>query len=228
MDKLHTDHPTMGSRMLCDSLRLRGYEVNRKRIQRLMRLMGIEAIYPAKSLSKRALGHTVYPYLLRGTTPSHFGHIWSTDITYVPLYKGFLYLTAIIDWYTRLVLSWEISNTLANDFCIEALVAAIKKYGNPNIFNTDQGSQFTAESFTSELNSRGIAISMDGKGRATDNAITERLWRTVKYEDIYIHNYGNGNQLHDGLNKYFRFYNRKRPHSSLDGLTPYEVYQSCA
>lgn len=228
LDKLHVDHPFAGSRMLSDMLCLRGHEVNRKRIQRLMHLMGIEAIYPKKNLSKPHPGHRIFPYLLRGVEIIRPNHVWSIDITYLPVHGGFLYLVAVIDWFSRCVLAWELSSTLANDFCRSALTRALKKYGYPQIFNSDQGSQFTAEDFLVILLDRNIAVSMDGRGRALDNVFIERLWRTVKYEELFIRDYGDGGEAFVNLTRYFKFYNCKRPHSALDGSTPFEVYKNAA
>ena len=199
------------------------YEINRKRIQRLMRIMGIEAIYPKPNTSLRNLEHKIYPYLLRDLDIVRPNQVWSTDITYIPMEKGFMYLVAVIDWYSRYVLSWEISNTMDVDFCISALKKALKK-GTPEIFNTDQGSQFTSLVYTKILLERSIKISMDGRGRALDNIFIERLWRSLKYEDIYLKNYLNGFELQRGMEKYFRFFNNKRPHQSLGYKVPTAFY----
>lgn len=225
IDELYTDHPFYGSRQFVRSLRLEGVEVNRKRIQRLMRLMGLEAIYCKPKTTVRCPTHKVYPYLLRNVPIVRPHQVWSIDITYIRMAHGFLYLTAIIDWYSRYVIAWELSNSMANDFCIEALHRALE-HGKPEIFNSDQGSQFTANSFTSQLLDRDIAISMDGKGRAIDNVFIERLWRTVKYEEVYLKDYKTGSQAISNLKAYFQFYNSKRPHSSLDGKTPSTVFHS--
>lgn len=225
MDKLYLKHPHAGSRMLCDMLNLEGYCVNRKRIRRLMELMGIEAIYPKKNLSKAHLGHKIYPYLLRGVEIAYPNHVWSTDITYIPLNSGFLYLVAVIDWYSRFVLAWELSNSLSNDFCILSLKRALRKYGSPDIFNTDQGSQFTSENFVTILLDREIKVSMDGRGRALDNVFVERLWRSVKYEEVFLADYAGGADAHKGLTRYFTFYNYKRPHSNLGKRPPAESFQ---
>ena len=224
MDRLHTKHPFAGSRMLCDLLRQMRYEVNRKRIVRLMRLMRIEAQYPQKSLSKPEPGHRVFPYLLRGLEVMRPNHVWGIDITYIALRCGFLYLVAILDWFSRYVLSWELSNSLANDFCCTALQRALRKHGTPAILNSDQGCQFTAENFVDIILSAGAKMSMDGRGRALDNVFTERLWRTVKYEEVYIRDYDDGSAALEYLSRYFRFYNHGRPHSSLAGATPFAVY----
>lgn len=225
MDELHTKHPFYGSRQLCENLKREKFEVNRKRIQRLMRLMGIEAFYckPRTTISEPS--HKIYPYLLRGVPITKVGQVWSIDITYIRMREGFLYLTAVIDWFSRFVLSWKLSNTMTVDFCKEALSDAFK-YGTPDIFNSDQGSQFTSNEFTSELLKRHIQISMDGRGRAIDNVFIERLWRTVKYEEVYLKDYSSGSDAHTQLKTYFKFYNSKRLHSSLDYRTPTEVFLS--
>jgi len=225
IDRLHLKHPFAGSRMLCDLLFRRGHVANRKRIVRLMRLMGLEAMYPKQNLSKPHPGHRVFPYLLRGVDIVRPNHVWSIDITYIPLSGGFLYLVAIIDWFSRYVLAWELSNSLVNDFCCIALQRAIGRHASPEIFNSDQGAQFTAENFTSILLSKNILVSMDGRGRALDNVFIERLWRTVKYEEVFIRDYGDGGQAFINLNRYFKFYNQERPHSALSGATPCEVYR---
>jgi len=223
MDEQYMRTPFFGSRQMACWLRRSGYNVNRKRIQRLMRLMGIEALYPKKRTTIPAAGHKIYPYLLRGVEVTHVDQVWSTDITYIPLRQGFMYLVAVMDWYSRFVLSWRLSNSLDASFCIEALEEAMEAK-QPEIFNTDQGSQFTSESFTSRLTCRGVAISMDGRGRALDNVFIERLWRSVKYEDIYLKDYAQVDELYDGLRSYFTFYDRERPHQALGGRTPAEVY----
>jgi len=224
IDRQYLKTPFYGSRRMTVWLRKRGHMVNRKRVQRLMRLMGLEAIYP-KQTTVYAPGHKVYPYLLRGVEIVRPNQVWSTDITFIPLRRGFLYLVAILDWYSRRVLSWRVSNTMDVTFCLEALAEALKRFGAPEIFNTDQGSQFTSEAFTSVLLAAEIAISMDGRGRALDNVFVERLWRTVKYENIFIMDYATGAELISGLTKYFAFYNRERPHQSLSNHTPDEVYR---
>jgi putative transposase len=200
IDELYTEHPFYGSRRLADEL-----DVNRKRVQRLMRQMGIEAIYRQKRTTHPAAGHKIYPYLLRNVEIKRVNQVWSTDITYVPLGAGWLYLTAVMDWFSRKVLSWRLSNTLAGSFCNEALDAALT-LGTPEVFNTDQGCQFTAKSFTSRLEQRGIAISMDGRGRALDNVFIERLWRSVKYENVYLRDYQGARACEEGLDRYFAFY----------------------
>ncbi len=234
LDKTYTKRPFYGSRRMKKQLFKRyGMRVNRKRVQRLMRLMGVEAIYPKPNLSKRNCEHKIYPYLLRNMTILKPNQVWSTDITYVPTPTGFVYLTAIIDWFSRKVLSWKLSNTLDSSFCVEALEEAIRRYGKPEIFNTDQGSQFTSKAFTKVLLDNGIKISMDGKGRALDNVLVERLWRSVKYEDIYIRGYETMKDVKFGLKEYFKFYNEERFHQGLDYQTPDEIYfnhgaQTCA
>jgi putative transposase len=223
IDKEYTEHPFYGSRRMTAWLNDdQGEKVNRKRVQRLMRLMGLEAIYPRPKLTG-GRKHKVYPYLLRGVTIDRPDQVWSTDITYVGLPTGFMYLVAVIDWHSRYVLSWELSNTLDGSFCLEALEAALAS-GRPEVFNTDQGCQFTALAFTSRLESAGVAVSMDGKGRCLDNVFVERLWRSVKYEDVYLRGYETVGQLRAGLSAYFAFYNGQRRHQSLDYRTPASVY----
>lgn len=226
IDEQYLQTPFYGVAQMTAWLQRSGYPVNIKRIRRLLRKMGLEAVYPRPDLSKPDKEHTVYPYLLRGVQIREVNHVWSTDITYIPMARGFMYLVAVMDWYSRYVLSWELSNTLETSFCIHALQQALSKYGTPQIFNTDQGSQFTANSFTGVLKDKGIAISMDGKGRATDNAFIERLWRSTKYEYVYLEVPQTVPQLYKGLDRYFDFYNRHRPHSSLDRKTPEEVYHN--
>jgi putative transposase len=223
IDREYTRHPFFGSRRMVLWLQSEGYTVNRKRVQRLMRQMGLEAVYPKPRLSIGGAGHKVYPYLLRNVTIDRVNQVWSTDITYIPMPKGFLYLTAVIDWYSRYVLSWRLSNTLDVGFCIEALEEALSK-GCPEVFNTDQGVQFTSESFTSKLEAAGAKVSMDGKGRCLDNVFVERLWRTVKYEEVYLWRHETVPALQAGLTKYFPFYNQERWHQSLENQTPAEVY----
>lgn len=198
-------------------------EVNRKRIQRLMRIQGIEALYPKPNLSRPAPGHQIYPYLLRGVAIERPNQVWSTDITYVPMRGGFLYLVAVMDWFSRYVLSWELSNTMETGFCLAALEAAFG-FGQPEIWNSDQGPQFTAADFLAPLKRRGVRISMDGRGRALDNVFIERLWRTLKYELIYPGDFQSGFELFPALDRYFRFYNYQRPHQSLGYRTPAEMY----
>jgi putative transposase len=225
IDRQYTAQPVFGSRRMTVWLQGQGYQVNRKRVQRLMRLMGLEAIYPRPKLSQPGCGHKIYPYLLRDVKVERADQVWSTDITYVPLPAGFMYLAAIIDWYSRYVISWRLSNTLDGSFCLEMLEEALSR-GRPEIFNTDQGVQFTAQAWTGRLESAGVAVSMDGKGRCLDNVFVERLWRTVKYEDIYIKGYETVPQLQAGLGAYFPFYNLERPHQSLGYQAPAAVYRS--
>jgi len=223
IDRKYTEHPFYGSRRMTAWLKCdKGESVNRKRVQRLMRLMGLEAIYPKPNLSA-GRKHKVYPYLLRDVTIDRPDQVWSTDITYVGLRGGFMYLAAVIDWHSRYVLGWRLSNTLDGSFCLELLRETLSG-GKPEVFNTDQGVQFTAEAFTSELLSAGVRVSMDGKGRCLDNVFVERLWRSVKYEDVYPRCYQSVAELRAGLTSYFRFYNGERRHQSLDYRTPGEVY----
>ena len=224
IDAEYTAHPFLGSRKLVVWLEQQGAEVNRKRVQRLMRLMGLQAIYPKPRLSVAGRENRVFPYLLRGVKIERPDQVWSTDITYIPLPAGFMYLAAIIDWYSRYVLTWRLSNTLDGSFCLEMLEEALNR-GRPEVFNTDQGVQFTAEAFTGRLVSAGVAVSMDGRGRCLDNVFVERLWRTVKYENVYLRGYATVPELQEGLAEYFRYYNRERMHQSLDYRTPAEVYR---
>jgi len=228
IDEIHLRWPFYGSRRIRDELEERGHTVNRKRIQRLMRQMGLRALYPRQRTSQPGKGHTIYPYLLRGLTIERANQVWATDICYIPMAKGFMYLVAIMDWHSRRVLSWRVSNTLDTDFCIDALEEALQRFGAPEIFNTDQGCQFTSEGFTAVLKDHGIAISMDGKGRWVDNVFVERLWRSVKYEDVYLRAYETPGELHAGLARYFTFYNTRRRHSALDRRTPDAVYHEQA
>jgi putative transposase len=224
IDEQYTACPFYGSRRMTRWLVQQGEEVSRKRVQRLMRTMGLEAIYPKPRLSLAGAGHKVYPYLLRGVAIERPDQVWSTDITYVPMTSGFMYLAAVIDWFSRYVIAWKLSNTLDGAFCLEMLEEALKG-GQPEVFNTDQGVQFTAEAFTSCLERAGVSVSMDGRGRALDNVFVERLWRSVKYEDIYIRGYETVPELHQGLMRYFGFYNDERLHQSLGYRTPAEVYR---
>jgi putative transposase len=224
LDEEYTRHPFYGSRRLTAWLVSQGEAVNRKRVQRLLRVMGLEALYPKPKLSAARAGHRVYPYLLRGVRVGRPDQVWSTDITYVPLAKGFMYLAAVIDWYSRYVLAWRLSNTLDGSFCLEMLEAALSK-GQPEVFNTDQGVQFTAQAWTGRLEAAGVAVSMDGRGRCLDNVFVERLWRAVKYEDIYLWRYEAVPELQRGLGRYFAFYNEERPHQALDYRPPGEVYR---
>ena len=228
IDGCHMERPFYGSRRMVDWLGDEGHLVNRKRVQRLMRIMGIVAIYPKRNLSLANQAHRVYPYLLRHLKIDRPNQVWATDITYIPMARGFVYLVAVIDWYSRRVLSWRLSNTLDSQFCVDALEDAITKYGAPEIFNTDQGSQFTSEEFTGVLKREGIQISMDGKGRWVDNVFVERLWRSVKYEEVYLKAYDNVRHARQSLDIYFRFYNEKRRHQSLDRQTPDSVYYQTA
>lgn len=218
IDELYLAWPFMGSRQLRDQL-----GVNRKRVQRLMRKMGLEAVYPKPRTTQRGRGHKIYPYLLRNVEVERVNQVWSSDITYVPLQSGFMYLTVVLDWYSRYVLSWRLSNTLDGDFCLAALEEALA-YGPPEIFNTDQGSQYTAAAFTGRLEAAGVAVSMDGRGRALDNVFVERLWRTVKYENIYLNDYVQPRDLEAGLETYWDFYCHRRRHQALGRRTPAEVY----
>jgi putative transposase len=224
MDELYLEHPWMGSRSLADHLTTLEAPVGRDRVRRLMLIMGIESLAPKPGTSKRQPKHPVYPYLLRGLIIDRPNQVWATDITYIPMQKGFMYLIAIMDWATRKVLSWRLSNTLDTRFCVEALKEALFKYGSPDIFNTDQGCQFTSEAFTSVLKAWNVKISMDGKGRFKDNIFIERLWRTLKYERIYLKTYETGTELFKDLTIWFTHYNEKRKHSSLDKRTPDEAY----
>jgi putative transposase len=225
IDRQYTDRPYFGSRRMTIWLQGQGHEVNRKRVQRLMGVMGLEAIYPRPKLSLPGSGHKIYPYLLRDVNIERVDQVWSTDITYVPLPGGFMYLAAVIDWHSRYVISWRLSNTLDGSFCLEMLDEALST-GRPEIFNTDQGVQFTAQAWTGRLESAGVAVSMNGKGRCLDNVFVERFWRTVKYEDIYIKGYETVPLLSAGLGEYFPFYNERRSRRSLGYRTPAEVYRS--
>jgi putative transposase len=224
IDEQYTACPFYGSRRMTAWLTQHGEGVNRKRVQRLMRIMGLEAIYPKPRLSTAGKGHKVYPYLLRGVRVERPDQVWSTDITYVPMASGFMYLAAVIDWYSRYVLAWRLSNTLDGSFCREMLEEALRG-GRPEVFNTDQGVQFTASAFTGRLEAAGVAVSMDGRGRALDNVFVERLWRTVKYENIYLRGYEAVPELHRGLARYFAFDNGERLHQSLGYRTPAAVYR---
>ena len=225
LDKQYMKTPFYGKRRMTTHLNTSGYIVNIKRTSRLMQLMGLKALYPKPNTSLPDKEHEKYPYLLKDLDITHSNHVWATDITYVPMRKGFMYLMAIIDLYSRKVLHWSVSNTMEAEWCAEVLNQTISMYGTPEIFNTDQGSQFTSNIFTKTLKDNEIKISMDGKGRATDNIFVERLWRSVKYEDIYLKSYSNGLDLQKGLIDYFDFYNYSRPHSSLSNMTPAEVFE---
>lgn len=218
IDELYIKYPFYGTRKVCEQ-----FAVNRKRAQRLMRLMGLEGIHRKRSTSRPAPGHKVYPYLLRDIVITRPDQVWASDITYIPLQHGFLYLAAVMDLYSRNVLSWRLSNTLTGDFCVEALDAALSR-ARPKVFNTDQGAQFTSLAFTSRLKKSGVAISMDGRGRALDNVFVERLWRSVKYEEVYLRDYADGWEAEDSLGRYFDFYCNKRLHQALSYRTPAEVY----
>jgi len=224
IDELHLNHPFFGSRMMTQTLKGKGQDLNRKRTQRLMRLMGIESTAPKPNTSKPAPEHTVFPYLLRNLTVSRINQVWAADITYIPMAHGFGYLVAIIDWFSRRVLAWRLSNTLEPTFCVEALEDALRRYGRPEIFNTDQGSQFTSTDFTDVLLAQGIKISMDGKGRYLDNIFIERLWRSLKYEEVYLHDYDSLKDARKGIGSYFDFFNDERPHTALGYQTPASFY----
>jgi putative transposase len=224
IDEQYLRTPFYGYLKMTQYLRQKeGHQVNAKRVYRLMQLMGLRAVYPRPRTSQPGINHTIYPYLLRGVEINRPNQVWSADITYVPMQRGFMYLVAVLDWYSRYVLSWEVSNTLDGEFCLTALERALQQ-GQPEIFNTDQGVQFTAHAFTGRLEQADIKISMDGKGRVFDNIFNERLWRTVKYEDIYLNEYETGLALVIGLARYFKFYNHDRFHQSLDYRTPAHVY----
>jgi putative transposase len=225
IDEQYLKTPFYGSRRMTVWLERRGEIVNRKRVRRLMALMGLEGLHPKPRTTTAAAGVRVYPYLLRDRTLTRIDEVWSSDITYVPMRRGYMYLTAVIDWYSRYVLSWRLSNTLESRFCLEALDEALAR-GRPEIFNTDQGSQFTSREYTGRLEEAGVAVSRDGRGRALDNVFVERLWRSVKYEDIYIKDYERVLDLESGLTAYFRFYDEDRPHQSLAYRTPGEVYRA--
>lgn len=224
IDELHLEYPFAGARMLRDLLTREGFRVGRRHVSTLMRRMGIEALYRKPNTSRRHPAHTVYPYLLRGLTVDRPNQVWAMDITYIPMARGFVYLAAVVDWYTRRVLSWRLSITMTTDFCLEAVEDAMHRHGKPEIFNTDQGSQFTSEAFTGLLKQHDIRISMDGKGCWRDNVFVERLWKSIKYEEVYLKAYDSVSQARESLGRYIRFYNSIRPHSSLDRCTPDEVY----
>lgn len=225
IDQIHLKYPFYGSRRIRDRFEDHGIKVNRKRIRRLMRLMGIEALYPKKRTSQPGKGHKIYPYLLQGLEIKHANQVWAADITYIPMEKGFLYLVAIIDLYSRKALAWQLSNTMDSTFCVETLVEALRLYGTPEIFNTDQGVQFTSEEFTSVLKQHNIAISMDGKGRWMDNVFVERIWRSLKYEEVYLKAYQNGAQAKTGIKDWFHLYNTERRHQAFKpSKTPDTVY----
>ena len=226
IDEEYTRHPFYGSRRMVQYLKALNYDFNRKRVQRLMRILGLAGMAPGPNTSRAHPENKIYPYLLRGIDITRPNQVWSTDITYVRLEKGFVYLVAIIDWYSRRVLAWRLSNTMDTTFCLDCLEEALRHYGRPEIFNTDQGSQFTSQDFISVLERENIQISMDGRGRALDNIFVERLWRSVKYEDIYLKRYASMRLLFLGLTEYFEFYNHERPHQSLSYKTPDKVYKN--
>ncbi len=226
IDETYLAYPVFGSRQMASWLRRQGYKVNRKRVRRLMRLMGLEAIYRKPNLSRKHPANPIFRYLLRRLVIDRPNQVWAMDITYVPIKGGFIYLCAVIDWYSRAVLAWELSNTLDAGFCVRAVQRAMAEHGTPEIFNTDQGSQFTSAEFTQPLLAAGVKLSMDGKGRALDNVFVERLWRTVKYEEVYLKSYSSQIEAETNLTAFFRFYNDRRPHSSLGrDVTPMEVYR---
>lgn len=228
IDEEYLRHPFYGTRKMRDYLCRKGYRVNRKRVQRLMQKMGLASVAPKPNTSSANPAHKVYPYLLRGLAIERPNQVWCTDITYIRLPAGFVYLVAVMDWHSRHVLSWEVSTTMDDSFCVSALERALRLYGKPEIFNTDQGAQFTGKAFTDTLKNADIRISMDGKGRALDNIMIERLWRSVKYEEIYLNEYPSADALRKSLRKYFHFYNTERPHQSFDGTTPREMYLGLA
>jgi putative transposase len=224
IDKLHTEFPFAGSRMLCRLLAADGSKIGRRHVKTLMNRMGIEALYRRPRTTKPEPGHKIYPYLLRGVAITRPNQVWAMDITYIAMAKGFVYLAVVLDWFSRRVLSWRVSITMEASFCVETLEEALAKHGKPDIFNTDQGSQFTGAEFTDVLISNGIKISMDGKGAWRDNVFVERLWRSVKYEEVYLHAYDSVSDARASIGCYLDFYNRRRPHSSLDGMTPDQAY----
>jgi len=220
IDELYLELPFFGSRRMTLQLRAEGHAINRKRVQRLMRLMGLEAMVPRPGTSRPAPRHKVYPYLLRGLAITRIDQVWCADITYIPMARGFLYLVAIMDWASRAVLAWRLSNTMDTAFCLEALEEALARHGRPEIFNTDQGAQFTSAAFTGRLDEAGIAISMDGRGRWLDNVFVERLWRSLKYEEVHLKAYADGREARAGIGWWMSFYNDRRPHQALGNLTP--------
>jgi putative transposase len=224
LDELHLDYPFAGSRMLRDLLRGEGVAIGRQRVARMMKRMGIAALYRRPNTSKPAPGHKIYPYLLRCVVVERPNQVWAMDITYIPMARGFVYLAAVVDWFSRRVLSWRVSITMEAEFCLEAVEEALARHGRPEIFNTDQGSQFTSADFTGLLLDNAIAISMDGKGAWRDNVFVERLWRSVKYEEVYLRAYDSVGEARASIGRYLGFYNRKRPHSSLDARTPDRAY----
>jgi putative transposase len=220
IDELHLELPFYGSRRMMFELNKEGRGVNRKRVRRLMRVMGIEALVPRPGTSKAAPGHRIYPYLLRGLAITEPNHVWASDITYIPMAHGFLYLVAIIDWASRAVLAWRLSNTIDSGFCVEALEEALARHGKPRIFNTDQGAQFTSAAFTGKLEAAGVAISMDGRGRFMDNIFIERLWRSIKYEEVHLKAYADGREARAGIGSWMTFYNFRRPHQAMNNQMP--------
>jgi putative transposase len=226
IDELHLELPFYGSRRMMFELNKEGRSVNRKRVQRLMRVMGIEALVPRPGTSKAAPGHKIYPYLLRGVAIIEPNHVWASDITYIPMARGFLYLVAIIDWASRAVLAWRLSNTIDSGFCVAALEEALFRHGKPKIFNTDQGSQFTSASFTGKLEAASVAISMDGRGRFMDNIFIERLWRSIKYEEVHLKAYADGREARAGIGSWMTFYNLRRPHQALDNQMPMAAWRA--
>jgi putative transposase len=228
IDELFTARPFLGSRRVARMLSKEGATINRKRVQRLMRKMGIEALGPKPRTSRPAPGHRIYPYLLRGMTIDRSNQVWAADITYIPMGRGFLYLVAVIDWASRAVLSWRLSNTMDVSFCVDALEDALSRFGKPQIFNTDQGSQFTSMAFTGVLERAGVLISMDGRGRWMDNVFIERVWRSLKHEDVYLKGYADGRELHEGLSDWIAFYNEERPHQAHGYRTPMAVWRAGA
>jgi putative transposase len=228
VDELFTAWPFLGSRRMTAMLRAEGLSINRKRVQRLMRKMGIAALGPKPRTTKPAPGHKIFPYLLRGTAIERPNQVWAADITYLPIGRGFLYLVAVIDWASRAVLSWRLSNTMEASFCVAALEEALARFGRPEIFNTDQGSQFTSAAFTGTLIAAGVKVSMDGRGRWMDNVFIERLWRSLKYEDIYLKGYADGHEARAGIAAWITFYNLQRPHQALNHRTPMAVWRAGA
>jgi len=226
IDELHLELPFYGSRRMTFELNKEDRGVNRKRVQRLMRVMGIEALVPRPGTSKPAPGHKIYPYLLRGLAIAEPNHVWAADITYIPMARGFLYLVAIIDWASRAVLAWRLSNTIDSRFCVEALDEALDRYGKPKIFNTDQGAQFTSAAFTDKLETADVAISMDGRGRFMDNIFIERLWRSIKYEEVHLKAYADGREGRAGIGSWMTFYNFRRPHQAMNNQTPMAVWRN--
>jgi putative transposase len=224
LDRLHLEFPFAGSRMLRGLLSAEGYKIGRRHVKTLMKRMGIEALYRRPRTTQPGPGNKIYPYLLRGMEVVRPNQVWATDITYIPMARGFVYLTVVLDWYSRRILSWRLSITMEADFCVEALEDALARHGKPDIFNTDQGSQFTGTAFTGVLMHHGIAISMDGKGAWRDNVFVERLWRSIKYEEVYLRAYDSVSEARESIGRYIAFYNGRRPHQSLDGATPDQAY----